>query len=193
MVKTIAITTLSFSALLFNGYTNHIPSQGKNAHLQNLQHSSGNVKTATDTLGLKAGDKCPDIVFRDTTGYNGHDVKLSSFKGKYVLIDVWASWCAPCRAQYPHLVLLENKMKNKEIVFVSISIDTRVFRWKGPALQSMGGIQWMVKDEGFEKAFGITTIPRFILLDKKGNVLNPKMPLPSHPELEQELNKLKGI
>ncbi|EHQ25231.1 TlpA family protein disulfide reductase [Mucilaginibacter paludis] len=194
MLKATIITAVSISAMLFSGYIKNAPVRDKNEHLTtsySLRANKGILNA--DTTLLKVGDKCPDFIFRDTTGYDGRNVKLSAFKGKYVLIDVWASWCAPCRAQYPHLVTLEEKMKNKAITFVSISIDTRIFRWKGPVLSKMGGIQWMVRDETFEKAFGINMIPRFILLDKKGNVLSLKMPLPSHPELEQELNKLKGI
>lgn len=146
-----------------------------------------------DTLQLKVGDKCPDIVFRDTTGYDGNDVKLSQLKGKYVLIDVWASWCAPCRTEYPHFALLAKNMKDKNITFLSISLDTQVWRWKGPSLNQMGGIQWKVKDDTFEKAFGINTIPRYILLDKNSIILSLNMTKPSNPELKQELIKLKGI
>lgn len=176
------INVISFSALLFSVYTEN------NISMNSIQPSA-----SIDTVRLKAGDKCPEIVFRDTAGYDGNNVKLSDLKGKYVLIDVWASWCAPCRVQYPHFAALTKKMKDRKITFLSISIDTHVWRWKGPALNQMGGIQWKVKDETFEKVFGINTIPRYILLDKEGTVLNLNMTMPSHPELEQELMKLKGI
>lgn len=195
MLKATTITAVAISAMLFSGYNRNANLGDRNKHFVNSSQSLATLtafNAVADSNLVKVGDQCPDFVFRDTSGYDGHDVKLTSFKGKYVLIDVWASWCAPCRAQYPYLVTLEEKMKNKEITFVSISIDTRVFRWKGPVSQ-MVGIQWMVRNEAFEKAFGINAIPRFILLDKKGNILNLKMPLPSHPELEEELNKLKGI
>ncbi|MBE9599428.1 TlpA disulfide reductase family protein [Pedobacter sp. MC2016-24] len=182
MLKTAIITIMSFSALLFSAYTGNTSSTEQ-------EKTSAKI----DTIKIKVGDKCPDIVFRDTVGYEGNDVKLSSFKGKYVLIDVWASWCAPCRAQYPHFKALAAKMEKKAIVFLSISIDVQVWRWKGSVLNQMGGIQWKVKDETFEKVFGINTIPRYILLDKKGTVLSLNMTMPSHPELEQELMKLKGI
>jgi len=155
------------------------------------KYSYSNV--VTDTIRLKVGDKCPDIIFQDTTGDQGNNVKLSELKGKYVLIDVWASWCAPCRSEYPHFSLLAKKMKDKEITFLSISLDTQVWRWKGPVLNQMGGLQWKVRDETFEKAFGINTIPRYILLDKNGIILSLNMTKPSKPELEQELIKLKGI
>lgn len=159
----------------------------------NLLEKPGHAIVVSDTLRLKVGDKCPDIIFQDTTGYDGNDVKLTELKGKYVLIDVWASWCAPCRAEYPHFVLLAKSMKDKNITFLSISLDTQVWRWKGPVLNQMGGIQWKVKDETFEKAFGINTIPRYILLDKNGTILSLNMTKPSNPELEQELKRLKGI
>ena len=194
MLKTTAITVLSLSALLFSGYTKNTCLSNKNVEVaitRNLPANNSINRSLKDTTLLKAGDKSPDIVFQDTSG---KDVRISDLKGKYVLIDVWASWCYPCRVQYPHLVLLEEKMKNKAITFVSISCDTRDFRWKG-SIQNlkMGGLQWMVKDELFAKVYGANTIPRFILLDKKGNIMNLNMPMPSHPELEQELNKLKGI
>jgi len=171
------IVVASLSALLFSG---------------NSKETSVEVKqkTTVDTTRLKVGDKVPDIVFRDTTGHVGNDMRLSDLKGKYVLIDVWASWCYPCRIQQPYLLALEEKMKNKAITFVRISIDTHEWRWKGP---NMPGIQWMVRDKVFEQVFGINTIPRFILLDKSGRVLKLNATLPSHPELEQELNQLKGI
>nr|WP_184547810.1 TlpA disulfide reductase family protein [Mucilaginibacter sp. FT3.2]MBB6232745.1 thiol-disulfide isomerase/thioredoxin [Mucilaginibacter sp. FT3.2] len=194
MLKAIIITAVS--TMLFSGYVKNATPQNRNEPVKTSLQSAATptgFNAVPDSTLLKAGDKCPDFVFRDTSGYDGRNVKLSDLKGKYVLIDVWASWCAPCRAQYPYLVSLEEKMKNKQITFVSISIDTRVFRWKTPMLDKMGGIQWMVRDETFERAFGINAIPRFILLDKTGSILNLKMPLPSHPELEQELNKLQGI
>ncbi|TFF38490.1 TlpA family protein disulfide reductase [Mucilaginibacter psychrotolerans] len=196
MLKATLITAVSAMLFSVSGYVKNATPRNKSQHTKTSFQSLATPTRANniaDSALLKVGDKCPEFVFRDTSGYDGRNVKLSDLKGKYVLIDVWASWCAPCRAQYPYIVSLEAKMKNKAITFVSISIDSHVWRWKGPNLTQMGGIQWMVRDEVFEKAFGINAIPRFILLDKDGNVLNLKMPLPSHPELEQELNKLNGI
>jgi thiol-disulfide isomerase/thioredoxin len=194
MLKMMMISAVSLTAMLIGGSLKNAASGGNSLATGNGHGLSATkynkATTKADTTLLKEGDKCPEIAFKDTAD---HDVTLSSLKGKYVLIDVWASWCYPCRVQQPYLVLLEEKMKNKAITFVSISVDTQVWRWKGPILAKMGGLQWMVKGKVFEKAFGINTIPRFILLDKNGTVLAMKMPSPSHPELEQELNKLKGL
>ena len=147
---------------------------------------------SADTSFLKVGDKCPDdMVFRDTAG---KDVKLTSLKGKYVLIDLWASWCYPCRQQYPAFIALEEKMKDKAIHFVSISCDTYDWRWKG-ALQNgkMKGIQWMMKDLHFNKRFNVGGIPRYILLDKQSRILDLNVIRPTDPKLEKQLNNLKGI
>lgn len=144
-----------------------------------------------DTTKLKSGQKCPDFVFRDSAG---KDVALSQFKGKYVYIDVWASWCYPCRKEYPIFKQLRERMKGKNIEFVGISLDTQAFRWKG-ALQNyqMNGQQWIVRDTVFMTAFDIPTIPRYILLDQEGKILNSNMSRPSKPETENILYKLKNI
>lgn len=82
-----------------------------------------------DTTALKKGDKCPEFVFKDA---QGKDHRLSELKGKYVFIDVWASWCYPCRKEYPYLQELEEKMEGKNIVFVGISCDH--VEWRGREL-----------------------------------------------------------
>ena len=123
-----------------------------------------------DTAELKVGDRVPNFVFRDTAN---REVSLKQFRGKYVVIDVWASWCYPCRKEYPYLQELEEKMEGKNIVFVGISCDHVEWRWTG-ALGMMKGIQWWIAgDESFLKAFRADRIPRFILLDRKGRVLPP--------------------
>ncbi|HEX8021378.1 TlpA disulfide reductase family protein [Mucilaginibacter sp.] len=192
MFKIATITFLSACSMLFGRNTIQQPSTAKTKQVSvigNLSAHNSN-KVNADTALLKVGDKCPDFIFRDTTGHTGNDMKLSSLKGKYVLIDVWASWCYPCRMQYPNLLALEEKMKGKNITFVKISIDTHEWRWKGLHKE---GIQWMVRDTTFERAFGVNTIPRYILLDKKGVIVDLNLPAPTHPELEEKLNKLKEI
>lgn len=193
MIKFAAIFILPLAMVGLKGLTlekgpiaqRSLPSAAFSARVE-----SEDTKKNADTTLLKVGDECPDILFNDTSG---RDVSLKDLKGKYVLIDVWASWCAPCRIQQPFFSALEESMKDKQITFLCISIDTRVFRWKGPVLNNMGGKQWIVKDMMFEKAFGINMIPRYILLDKKGRVMKMTMPLPSSPELEQELKRLDHI
>ncbi len=142
---------------------------------------------------LKKGDLCQGFVFRDA---EGKEVSLELFKGKYVVIDVWASWCQPCKKEFPCLQKLEEKYKGKNIVFVSISSDAQERRWRfelGFLRERLKLQWWLVGNEEFMKAFEIAAIPRLILLDKQGRVLNLNLPMPSELKLKKILSKLKGL
>lgn len=141
---------------------------------------------------LKKGDLCQGFVFRDA---EGKEVSLELFKGKYVVIDVWASWCYPCKQEYPTLKGLAEKYKDKKIEFVSLSCDTEKQRWLNELWWGkMSGHQWWIAgDESSMIAFRVLAVPRLILLDKKGRVMNLKLPKPSSPEFEKILEGLKGI
>ena len=90
---------------------------------------------------------------------------------------------------------LAEKYKDKNIVFLSLSSDTQEFRWRNElAWGKMTGNQWWIAgDESSMIAFRVTAIPRFILLDKKGRVLNLKLPKSSDPEFEKIIKGLKGL
>ncbi|RKD87887.1 TlpA family protein disulfide reductase [Mangrovibacterium diazotrophicum] len=140
---------------------------------------------------LKAGDICPAFALKDTTGA---EVSFESFRGKYVYIDVWASWCYPCRKEIPFFKQLEKDFEGKNIAFVGVNVDFRDFRWLGSIqFDHIEGIQWKVVDKGFEEAFGIDRIPRCILLGPDGNVLKIKITRPSDPKTKEFLSDLKGI
>ena len=112
-----------------------------------------------------------------------------------VNMSILATWCGPCQYELPHLKELEKKMHGKKIVFVSISCDKDKAAWeKMVKEQGLGGVQLHNGgDREFMTAFGIRGIPRFILLDKKGKIVNPNMTRPSNPETEKTLKALKGI
>ncbi len=150
-------------------------------------------KKKTGTSGkLKLGDPSPEFRAIDV---NGKPLSLKSLKGKYVYIDLWATWCGPCLGEVPHLQALEKKMHGKKIVFVSISTDTNYKLWKEFVEKNgMTGIQLSFDgNKRFQELYGVTSIPRFILLDKKGHIINMNMTRPSDPETEKVLEKLKGI
>lgn len=132
----------------------------------------------------------------DYENFKGGKTKLSDLKGKYVYIDLWATWCAPCRAEIPYLQKLEEKFHGKNIEFVSISIDKLKDneKWKKFVTDKhLGGTQ-LFADKDWESEFvmnyGVTGIPRFILIDPKGNILQSDAPRPSDVELEKQLNSL---
>lgn len=139
------------------------------------------------------GEKCPDFSFEDV---NGKKVTLSSLSGKYVLIDVWATWCGPCCAEIPYLAKLEKKMHGKNIHFMSLSVDKNAAAWKAKVeKEKMGGIQVILGDnKTFMSEFGIKGIPRFILLGKDGKVIRSEFIRPSkEAEIYKYLSELKGI
>ena len=75
---------------------------------------------------LQAGDRCPNFSFEDI---HGKKVSLKALRGKYIFIDIWATWCPPCRDELPFLKVLEEKFKDKNIWFVSISCDNDKKKW----------------------------------------------------------------
>lgn len=157
------------------------------------QVSFAQEKAAENAVVLKDGDKCIDFSFTDI---KGKKVKLADLKGKYVLIDVWATWCGPCVREIPFLKKLEEKMHGMKIEFVSLSVDQDKAKWEEMVTkEKLGGIQLHFgNDQTFMEAFGIKGIPRFILLDKKGVILKANMIRPSkETEIYDFLMNLEGI
>jgi thiol-disulfide isomerase/thioredoxin len=128
--------------------------------------------------------------------HKGGKTKLEDLKGKYVYIDVWATWCGPCRAEIPSLKKVEEKYHGKNIEFVSISVDVDKDHDKWKAFVSekqLGGIQLFADknwNSDFMKSYGINSIPRFILIDPSGKVVKSDAPRPSSPELVKQLDSL---
>jgi len=132
----------------------------------------------------------------DYENHKGGKTKLEDFKGKYVYIDVWATWCGPCRAEIPSLKEVEEKYHGKNIEFVSISIDAAKDheKWKGFVTEKqLGGVQLFADKDwssDFIKAYGVTGIPRFILIDPSGKIVKADAPRPSSPDLQKTLDSL---
>ena len=141
------------------------------------------------TQKLQPGKPSPDFAFKDI---NGKTITLKSLRGKYVYIDVWATWCGPCCKEIPHLEKLMEEFENENIHFVSISIDRNQKAWRDMIDQKkMKGIQLHIgNNKDFEKDYMISMIPRFILLDPQGNIVNAKMSRPSAPETMNAIKKL---
>jgi thiol-disulfide isomerase/thioredoxin len=131
--------------------------------------------------------------------HKGGTTKLEDFKGKYVYIDVWATWCGPCRAEIPSLKKIEEKYRGKNIEFVSISIDVQkdFEKWnKFVSDKQLGGIQLFADNDwnsDFAKSFNITSIPRFILIDPAGKIINADAERPSSPKLSELFDKLLNL
>ena len=143
----------------------------------------------TEGSVLVAGRPSPDFTFVDI---NGKQVSLKDLRGRYVYIDVWATWCVPCRGELPHLKKLEETFKGMNIAFVSLSCDKDKAKWEKMVKEDqMGGIQlWGDADNAFLNAYRVQTIPRFIFLDPEGRIVNPDMTRPSQPETIEALGQV---
>ena len=128
--------------------------------------------------------------------YKGGKTSLESLKGKYVYIDVWATWCGPCIAEIPHLKKTEEAYHGKNIEFVSISIDKEKDhdKWKQfVEKKQLVGTQLFADNDWnsqFVKDYKINGIPRFILVGPNGEIINADAPRPSSPELVKTLDSL---
>lgn len=146
-------------------------------------------------LTLAKGKTSP--VFVDYENNAGGTTSLADLKGKYVYIDVWATWCGPCKAEIPFLKKVEEKYHDKNIEFVSLSIDVKKDHaaWKQMIIdKELGGIQLMADNDWkskFVTDYGIQGIPRFILVDPAGNIVNSDAPRPSDTKLVDLFDELK--
>ena len=144
-------------------------------------------------VGLNVGDPSPKFNYPDQ---NGNNVSLDDLKGKYVYVDVWATWCGPCKKEIPFLKEMDEAYKGKNIAFVSLSIDKMEHKDKWLKMiedEDLGGIQILADQDwnsDFVTAYNIKGIPRFILIDKEGNIVNSNAPRPSDPNLKEVLNAL---
>lgn len=138
----------------------------------------------------KSGISAPDFACNDR---NGKRIALSDFLGKVVVLDVWATWCEPCRKQMPYMIKLEKEYHGKEVVFITMCI--------GAAVEQASWLELLEKDklEGlhvfmpgwnsqFAKDYKVSGVPRFMVFDKKGNIVSIRAPRPSTPELKKMID-----
>lgn len=155
------------------------------------QHTAA-VQKAESLKKLAKGKPSPE--FTGYQNFKGGKSALKDFKGTYVYIDLWATWCKPCLAEIPALKSLEKEYHKKNITFVSISIDSERTsgswenankKWKQMITdKSLSGVQLFAgKDIDFAKEYQVTGIPRFILIDPKGTIVESNAPRPSDPRL----------
>jgi thiol-disulfide isomerase/thioredoxin len=166
----------------------------------------GNLVTDSQKARFKAmvaavaennpGQKAIDFRFADRTGT---EIALSDFKGKVVYVDVWATWCGPCRAEFPHMKKLEAEYHgNDQIVFLGVSIDASRDKQKWLDFldkEQLPGIQLFAGDKGnseISAAYDIKSIPRFILVGKDGNLIYADAMRPSSNEIRTVLNNALG-
>jgi peroxiredoxin len=151
------------------------------------------LKSAIDALKLTAiGAMAPDFIQNDV---NGVPVRLSSFKGKYVLIDFWASWCGPCRQENPNVVRTYNKYKNKNFTILGVSLDRENGKSAWLAAIKNDGLTWtQVSDLKYwnnlaAAVYGVRSIPQNFLIDPTGKIVAKDL---RGDDLDNKLAELLG-
>lgn len=167
----------------------------------NASTNEENKKVITQSynklLIVNKGQLSPQFVKYENNA--GGATSLADLKGKYVYIDVWATWCGPCMAELPFLKKMEEKYEGKNISFVSISVDKASAhdKWKKMIVdKKLGGIQ-LIADKDFDsqfiKDYSIMAIPRFILLDPAGNIISSNAARPAEEDKILKLFTELGI
>jgi thiol-disulfide isomerase/thioredoxin len=161
----------------------------------NKYSDSDRLKTQTKEKAeamakLVPGNPSPVFAYSDV---NGNEVTMESFKGKFVYVDVWATWCGPCIREIPHLKALEEEYRDNNIVFVGVSIDVMDNKQKWldfVADRELVGIQVMSDNDwssAWVKEYAVYSIPRFLLIDPKGNIVDAMAPRPSERDALDKL------
>lgn len=137
----------------------------------------------------RIGGEMPPVAITDISG-NKHF--LSEFKGKYIYVDIWASWCGPCNREIPYLRELEKTLGNDKVEFVAISIDEDINAWKAAVKRhNLKGNQFIGNDS-LATMLKIQGIPRYLIYDPDGRLLNTDAPRPSSGmEIRRLLNSLQ--
>jgi peroxiredoxin len=148
----------------------------------------GQIKRIT---GVSVGEIAPDFTLNDP---EGNPVTLSSLRGKYVLIDFWASWCGPCRQENPNVVRMYDKFKDKGFSIYGVSLDKEATAWKAAIkkdnLTWQHGSDLKYWNSAVAQTYGVSAIPATYLLDKDGKIIAKNL---RGPALEAKLSELLGV
>lgn len=138
---------------------------------------SGSIKKLIETAKIGAvGTEALEFTQNDA---NGKPVALSSFRGKYVLVDFWASWCKPCRVENPNVVAAYHRFKDKNFTVLGVSLDQNKDRWLEAV--EVDGLTWtQVSDLKYwqnevAQLYGIESIPQNILIDPTGVIIGKNL------------------
>ncbi|WP_103865049.1 TlpA disulfide reductase family protein [Aquimarina sp. I32.4] len=134
---------------------------------------------------LAPGNPAPEFTYEDI---EGNMVSLSDFKGKYVYIDIWGTWCGPCKQEIPYLKKLEQRHHDKNIEFLSVSVNDKKETWKEfVKKENLKGTQLYEERKSkmnITELYKIPGYPTFVLVDPEGKIVSVNAMRPSNPEID---------
>ncbi|MEO6851159.1 MAG: TlpA disulfide reductase family protein, partial [Mucilaginibacter sp.] len=132
---------------------------------------------SAQVINTKVGKAAPQFVGEDSLG---RSFRLSDYKGKVVLLDLWASWCEPCRQETPYFKKIVDKYKNDtEIVFISMAVQDKNKNWKAALKQdNPSWLQLFDTTAAVLKEYVANSIPKFVIIGKSGNIVSFDAPEP---------------
>lgn len=155
-----------------------------------------NEKIYNSLSKLLPGVKATDFDMQDVDGKTVRFLDVIG-QGKVTYIDFWATWCGPCCAEIPHVAKLVEKYKNNpNIEFLSISLDDKLKKWHDKLDEDKPQWRQFIIPDNFKsvfaKEYNIRAIPRFMMFDTEGRIININAERPSNPNIEQILNGILG-
>lgn len=126
--------------------------------------------TLETTRSIQPGVESPDFTFSDL---NGVKVSLAAYRGKVVMVNIWATWCPPCRQEMPSMQRLYEKFKGENFEILAVSIDSEGREAVAPFMRKMNLTFPALLDPGetIRPLYGITGVPESFIIDKKGIVV----------------------
>lgn len=161
------------------------PSLGKSSYLKALK------ERADKLMKVAVGETAPDFTLK---GIDGQQVSLSDFRGQYVLVSFWASWCPYCRQENPHLLKLYEKYGGENFEILGVSLDRSHEAWLRGI--SEDGLLWpQISDlQGWQNEasskYAVSSIPANVLIDPQGVIIERNVP---HEDLGNTLNQLLNM
>ena len=139
----------------------------------------------------KKGELAIDFTYPNQ---NGKYISLTDLKGKIVYVDIWATWCGPCKAEIPYLQRLQEEFSDDDLIFLSVSVDEKEDKEKWLLMieeKNLGGIHLHTSgwDNELTKNYAINGIPRFMLFDRESKVISTDALRPSSEGIRDLLNQ----
>ena len=144
-----------------------------------------------EKLSLAPGQPAPEFTLEDI---DGKMVSLSDFNGKYVYLDFWHTGCKYCIKETDAYVKLYADYADEDITFVSVSADLDKGKWKNYVLKNKNVGTSLVTENYWDSEefqnYQVSASPTYVIVDKEGNILDPKSPYPSSPEIRETFDRL---